>query len=148
MARKFETNEEIAEFLATPRLAILIYHGKRPAPTGVPVWFDWDGEVLRMFAGRGSPKVKHLTEDPNISVLVTNRVGEPEAWVAFDGKVQIADFETADWVALITTYRNGSTFCEGRRDRLRRTPATKRRYPPCKLRTMAPEDRHGCCETR
>lgn len=101
MAKRFETQQEIDTFLEEPRLAILLYSGSRPGPTGVPVWFDWDGQTVRMFAGRNSPKVKQLLNNPNISVLVTNRVREPEAWVAFDGKVVIADFEPEDWFALL-----------------------------------------------
>ncbi|MEM7691135.1 MAG: pyridoxamine 5'-phosphate oxidase family protein [Pseudomonadota bacterium] len=101
MPKPFESQQEIDTFLKEPRLAILIYHGSRPGPMGVPVWFDWNGRTVRMFAGRNSPKVKHLLDDPNISVLVTNRVGEPEAWVAFDGKVALADFEPEDWCALL-----------------------------------------------
>ena len=54
-----------------------------------------------MFAGRTSPKVALLQRDPAVSVLVTNRVAEPEAWVAFDGSVNIGDFAPADWQALI-----------------------------------------------
>lgn len=101
MAKRFDTQQEIDNFLEEPRLAILIYQGVRPGPTGVPVWFDWDGETVRMFAGRNSPKVKQLLNNPNISVLVTNQVREPEAWVAFDGKVVITDFEPEDWSALL-----------------------------------------------
>ena len=101
MAKRFNSQQEIDTFLEEPRLAMLLYNGARPAPTGVPVWFDWDGEKVRMFAGRTSPKVAQLTQDPNISVLVTNRVGEPEAWVAFDGTVVISDFEADAWHNLL-----------------------------------------------
>ncbi len=101
MARKFKTQDEINAFLETPRLAMLLYNGPRPAPTGVPVWFDWDGKRFRMFAGRTSPKVARLQADPNVSVLITNQVGEPEAWVAFDGEVTISDFEVAEWQTLV-----------------------------------------------
>lgn len=101
MSKRFPTRQDIDEFLQTPRLAMLMYHGPRPAPTGVPVWFDWDGECVRMFASRTSPKVAHLTDNPNISVLITNNVGEPEGWVAFDGQVRIGDFAADDWQALI-----------------------------------------------
>ena len=95
------TESEIQTFLAEPRLAILMYNGTRPGPTGVPVWFDWDGTTVRMFASRTSPKVRQLQSDPEISVLVTNRVGEPEGWVAFDGAVEVSDFDAAEWTALI-----------------------------------------------
>ena len=72
-----------------------------PRPIGVPVWFDWDGKIVRMFAGRTSPKVRRIAASPNISVLVTNKVGEPEAWVAFDGEAVISDFDANDWAALL-----------------------------------------------
>ena len=101
MSKRFKTQQEIDAFIEEPRLAILMYQGKRPAPTGVPVWFDWNGKVVSMFAGRTSPKVQELTKNPNISVLVTNRVGEPEAWVAFDGEVMINDFTQQIWSALL-----------------------------------------------
>ena len=101
MAKRFESQQEIDAFLEEPRLAMLVYRGARPAPTAVPVWFEWDGETVRMFAGRNSPKVKHLSNDPNVSVLITNRVGEPEGWVAFDGRVQVTDFDPDEWVKLI-----------------------------------------------
>ena len=34
---------------------------------GIPVWFDWDGEVVRMFAGKDTPKVHRLRRDPKAS---------------------------------------------------------------------------------
>ena len=101
MAKRFETQQEIDSFLKEPRLAILIYQGKRPSPTGIPVWFDWDGQALRMFTGADSAKIKYLRENPNASVLVTNHVGEPEGWVAFDGTIEISDFGAEDWQQLI-----------------------------------------------
>ena len=101
MAKRFETQQEIDSFLKEPRLAILIYQGKRPSPTGIPVWFDRDGQALRMFTGADSAKIKYLRENPNASVLVTNHVGEPEGWVAFDGTIEISDFGAEDWQQLI-----------------------------------------------
>ena len=83
MAKRFDSQQEIDTFLETPRLAILLYKGSRPAPTGVPVWFDWDGKTVRMFASRTSPKVAQLTKNRNISVLVTNQVGEPRSLGSF-----------------------------------------------------------------
>lgn len=101
MAKRFHTQAEMDAFLEEPRLAMLIYSGSRPAPTGVPVWFDWDGKTVRMFAGRMSPKVSQLTNNPNISVLVTNHVDEQEGWVAFDGRVTIEHFSANDWAQLL-----------------------------------------------
>ena len=82
-------------FLAEPRLAILMSNTRAGAPRGVPVWFEWaDGEV-RMFAASTSPKIERLQRDARASVLVTNRVGEPEGWVAFDGDVSVGDHRGA-----------------------------------------------------
>ena len=83
------------QLLSSPRLGILIT--QRPSgvmagvPMGVPVWFQWDGEVLSCFASKTSAKIKRLQSDPRASLLVTNVVGEPEGWVAFDGHVEIHD---------------------------------------------------------
>ncbi len=101
MSKRFPTQEDIDAFLEEPRLAMLLYRGSRPAPTGVPVWFDWNGEVVRMFSGRTSQKVRYLKDDLNASVPVTNRVGEPEGWVAFDGEIEVGDFTPEEWRELI-----------------------------------------------
>lgn len=78
-------------FLADPRLAILMTHRTGKGPMGVPVWFDWSGGEVHMFAAKDSAKVRRLQADPRVSVLVTNRVGEQESWVAFDGDVEIRE---------------------------------------------------------
>ena len=101
MSKRFATSEARDAFLQEPRLAILMYQGQRRSPTGIPVWFDWDGCVLQLFAGASSDKIKHLRKNPNASVLVTNHVGEPEGWVAFDGRIEIAEFTTEGWQQLI-----------------------------------------------
>ena len=101
MSKRFATSDARDAFLQEPRLAILMYQGQRPSPTGIPVWFDWNGHILQMFAGASSAKIKYLRENPNASVLVTNHVGEPEGWVDFDGRIEIAEFTTEDWQQLI-----------------------------------------------
>ena len=69
---------------------------------GVPVWFDWDGELLRCFAAKRSKKIGRLRRDPFASLLITNTVGETEGWVAFDGQFEIhsqGGIELADTLA-------------------------------------------------
>jgi len=79
------------EFLSSPRIGVLITQRSSGTPTGVPVWFDWNGEIVRCFTARSSRKVSRLSRDPRASLLVSNAVGEPEGWVAFDGQVRICD---------------------------------------------------------
>lgn len=89
MPAAFSTDVERDAFLAEPRLAILMTNRTGDAPVGVPVWFEWTGSEVLMFSARGVPKLQRIEADPNVSVLVTNRVGEPEAWVRFEGQMEI-----------------------------------------------------------
>lgn len=76
---------------ARARLGILITNRKEGTPMGVPVWFDWDGETVRMFAGDFTTKIKRIRRDPRASLLVTNDLDELEYWVAFDGTIELSD---------------------------------------------------------
>ena len=97
MAKRFNSDQERDLFLKEPRIASLMYWGAEPAPIGVPVWFEWDGKTVRMFAFRTTPKISHMKKNPSISVLAFNRIGESEGWVAFDGTVRISDISVNDW---------------------------------------------------
>lgn len=85
-------------FLASPRLAILITQRAEGPPMGVPVWFEWADGAVHMFAAAGSVKLRRLARDPSASVLVTNHIGEREAWVAFDGTVEVREEDVTDLV--------------------------------------------------
>jgi len=88
MASMTETERD--QFLATTRIGIFATLRRGGFPVAVPVWFAWDGRVVRMFTSARSGKVARLRRDPRASVLVANSVGEREAWVAFDGTVTIS----------------------------------------------------------
>ncbi len=95
MPQPFATDAERDAFLREPRLAILMTNRADDAPIGVPVWFEWTGSEVLMFSARGVPKLKRLQADPRIMVLVTNHIGETEAWVSFEGEVEICENEDA-----------------------------------------------------
>lgn len=84
------TEEQREAFLATPRLGILTTLRDDGSPIAVPVWFEWDGAVARVFSGATSLKIRRLRRDARASLLVTNAMGEHESWVAFDGTVEIS----------------------------------------------------------
>ena len=42
-------------FLQEARIAKLAYLLESGAPTMIPLWFEWDGSVARMFTSRNSP---------------------------------------------------------------------------------------------
>ena len=82
-------DEERERFLAKPRYGILNTIRSDGWPIGIPIWFDWNGETVRMFTSVVSPKMKRLQADPRASLLVVNHLDEKEAWVSFDGPVSI-----------------------------------------------------------
>jgi len=83
------TGAEREAFLAKPRLGMLATLAADGAPVTVPVWFEWDGEAARVFTGAATGKARRIERDARASLLVPNNVGEPEAWVAFEGDVAI-----------------------------------------------------------
>jgi PPOX class probable F420-dependent enzyme len=83
------TDAQRDAFLADRRYGILTTLRADGAPLSVPVWFEWDGSTLRMFAHEASGKVERLKHDERASVLVVNHPDEPENWVAFDGRINI-----------------------------------------------------------
>lgn len=85
------SDEERQQFLSEPRYGILNTLRSDGWPIGVPVWFDWNGETIRIFTSVVSLKMKRLQRDPRASLLVVNDLKEKESWVAFDGEVSIQD---------------------------------------------------------
>ncbi|MXW03387.1 MAG: pyridoxamine 5'-phosphate oxidase family protein [Holophagales bacterium] len=82
---------EIDAFLSETRIGVLCTNDLDGSPNGVPVWFEWDGERIRMFSSASHKKIARLENDPRASLLVAREVGEPEAWVAVDGVVSIGE---------------------------------------------------------
>jgi PPOX class probable F420-dependent enzyme len=78
-------------FLGETRLGVLSTIGDDGSPIAVPIWFEWDGKYARMFTSVTSPKVRRIERDPRASLLVARPLGEPEAWIAIDGRIEILD---------------------------------------------------------
>jgi PPOX class probable F420-dependent enzyme len=96
------TQPQIDEFLATTRLGMLTTLREDGSPVTVPVWFEWDGETVRIFSSVTSPKLRRIGRDPRATLLAPNHIDEPEAWVAFDGEIAVSEhgaFELAERMA-------------------------------------------------
>lgn len=89
-------DEERDRFLAAPRYAYLTTLNQGGFPITLPVWFEWDGKLVRFFTVKGSPKMKRIERDPRISLLVANDRNETEAWVAFDGQAKLVDADAKE----------------------------------------------------
>ncbi len=83
------TDAQREAFLAERRYAILTTLRPDGTPVSVPVWYEWDGQTLRMFAYETGGKLKRLANDSRATVLVTNHPEEIEKWVSFDGSITV-----------------------------------------------------------
>jgi|KBSSwiStaDraftv2_1062776.scaffolds.fasta_scaffold673541_1 PPOX class probable F420-dependent enzyme len=92
------TPEAVDAFLRETRIAKLAYLHEDGSPTIIPIWFEWDGKVARMFTSRTSRKARRIAEEPRVALSVEEPVGVHERWVTIEGTCAISDEGT---VALI-----------------------------------------------
>lgn len=83
------TVEQRDAFLNETRIGVLTSSDSDGRPISVPVWFDWNGDIARMFTSKGAAKIKRFRNNPSASLLTINHIDEAEAWVALDGKIEI-----------------------------------------------------------
>lgn len=82
---------ETDAFLRETRIAKLATLNADGSPNIVPVWFEWTGEVARVFTSRTSPKVKRIQRDPRVALSVEEPVGVSERWATIEGVATIED---------------------------------------------------------
>ncbi len=93
------TTEQRDAFLRETRIAKLATLNSDGSPNVVPVWFEWDGEVARVFTSKGSPKLKRIERDPRVALSVEEPVGVSEAWVTLEGACTVTTECTGDLIA-------------------------------------------------
>lgn len=97
------TKTELDDFLNTIGIGTLCSLDADGSPNALPLWYDWDGEKIRMFTTRGTAKVKRLAQDPRACLSVAEPVGVPEAWVTVEGTVAILDHGGLDLACRLAT---------------------------------------------
>jgi PPOX class probable F420-dependent enzyme len=85
------TDEQRDAFLREPRIAVLTTLTQDGSPTGIAIWFEWDGSHARMFTTRDSPKIRRIEADPRVSLTVAEPAGVPEAWVTIEGEARVVE---------------------------------------------------------
>ena len=78
-------------FLRETRIATLVTLNEDGSPNALPLWYEWDGERLRMFSQFGTGKLCRLERDPRACVSVADPVGALEAWVTVEGTVEMKE---------------------------------------------------------
>lgn len=82
---------ELEAFLSETRIAKLATLNADGSPNVVPVWFEWTGEVARVFTSRTSPKVKRIQRDPRVALSVEEPLGVTERWATIEGVATIEE---------------------------------------------------------
>jgi PPOX class probable F420-dependent enzyme len=82
---------ETDAFLRETRIGKLAYLHEDGQPTIVPIWFEWDGTVARIFTSRTSRKARRLAAEPRVALSVEEPVGVHERWVTNEGTCSISD---------------------------------------------------------
>ena len=82
-------------FLQETRIAKLATLNEDGSPNVIPVWYEWDGAIARLFTTRTSAKVRRIRRDPRVALSVEDGVGAPEAWVTIEGVATVD--ETGGW---------------------------------------------------
>ena len=85
------TKSERDAFLREIRIGTLCTLNADGSPDELAIWYEWDGEKLRMFSSRDTGKGRGVTRDPRACLSVEDGVGLMEAWVTVEGTVEILD---------------------------------------------------------
>ena len=84
-------NARIDKYLKATRIGMLGTINADGSPNLMPLWYDWDGQKLRMFSDPKTAKIRRLRRDPRAAVLVAEEVGVPELWVSVEGTVELSE---------------------------------------------------------
>lgn len=78
---------DLEDLLQTTTLADVATIGPNGEPQVNPVWFGWDGEVIKFSTVRGRQKERNLERDPRIAVLIVDP-SNPYRYIEIRGQVE------------------------------------------------------------
>jgi PPOX class probable F420-dependent enzyme len=77
------------DFLARMRNAILATVRKDGGPQATPIWYHWDGEVMRMSTPSWTAKTHNIRRDERVSICVDDQVSG--SYVTMFGRAEIIE---------------------------------------------------------
>jgi PPOX class probable F420-dependent enzyme len=80
---------QVADLLARSRDAILATVRGDGSPQATPVWFHWDGRLLRISTPAWTVKARNVRRDPRVSVCVDDQVSG--SYVTLFGRAEIVE---------------------------------------------------------
>ena len=135
------SEENMAEFLQRPLVAVIGTIDHAGLPRLAPIWFHWEDGAAYMFTGRGTLKWRNLQRDPHASLCVDFREPPYES-VIMDGAVEEVTRPLFDLVlGMALRYygeEKGRAFAEGYRDNPKNVVAF--RLVPTRIASFASDD--------
>ena len=100
------TQQQIEEYLAQPMIADLATVNPDGSPHVAPVWFRWDGEVVKVFTQTTAVKVRNIRQDARVSMSVAKQ-DAPYGYVIVNGKAEISSEGIPDEVRAMAIHYKG-----------------------------------------
>jgi PPOX class probable F420-dependent enzyme len=85
-----EISRELDAFLREPRHGIAATTQRDGAPQLTPIWFDWDGSVVRFSVTAGSAKNRNLRRDQRVAICIDDS-GPNRRYVTLYGQAELDD---------------------------------------------------------
>lgn len=83
------TSSEIEALLGSPEVGVLATVDAKGRPEGTPIWFDWDGERVRILVHHASRKARNIRSNPNVSLTIDTR-SAPYRGVVLRGTAELS----------------------------------------------------------
>ncbi|MXY45607.1 MAG: PPOX class F420-dependent oxidoreductase [Chloroflexi bacterium] len=100
------TQEQIHEYLKLPMIADLATVNPDGSPHVAPVWFRWDGDVVKVFTQTTAVKVRNIRNDARVSMAVSKQ-DAPYGYVIVSGTGEISNEGIPDEVRAMAIHYKG-----------------------------------------
>jgi PPOX class probable F420-dependent enzyme len=97
------TAAQIDALLRAPEMGVLATVDAKGRPEGTPIWFEWDGERVRLLVHRTSRKARNIRNNPHVSLTVDTRTA-PYRGVVLRGTAELSGPDPALRRRLATRY--------------------------------------------
>lgn len=100
------TPEQINAYLMQPRIADLATVNADGSPHVAPVWYRYDGKVVKVFSQTTAVKVGNIRRDPRISISIATQE-PPYGYVIVNGTAAISNDGIPDEVRAMAIHYKG-----------------------------------------
>ena len=100
------TPDQIDAYLSEPRIADLATINPDGSPHIAPVWYRYDGDVVKVFTQHTAVKLRNIRHDPRVALSIATH-SEPYGYVIVSGTAVISDEGIPDEVRQMAIHYKG-----------------------------------------